>query len=184
MPEDMPGRMPEDMPDRMPGPDRMPEDMSDRMPEDLPVTNPINAMVGITRSKVILFKFCCLDFYCISKADLQVAVAFLPGRIADSHIATVARHLVSAVGSVSERAGLLSSPVARLTGELGETWRDVGVAGFRFRFFISMILIQRAFNLILEGGIPLHDFHFSNFSTIENVLLCCFPAIGDYSNLI
>ena len=48
-PEDMPGRMP----DRMP--DRMPEDMSDRMPEDLPVTKRINVMVGITRSKVIVF---------------------------------------------------------------------------------------------------------------------------------
>jgi hypothetical protein len=33
-------------------PDRMPEDMSDRMPEDLPVRKSINAMVGITRSKV------------------------------------------------------------------------------------------------------------------------------------
>ena len=53
MPEDMPGRMPEDMPDRMP--DRMPKDMSDRMPEDLPVTKRVNAMVGITRSKVIVF---------------------------------------------------------------------------------------------------------------------------------
>ena len=31
----------------------MPEDMSDRMPEDLPVTKRIDAMVGITRSKVI-----------------------------------------------------------------------------------------------------------------------------------
>jgi hypothetical protein len=34
-------------------PDRMPEYLSDRMPEDLPVTKCINAMVGITRSKVI-----------------------------------------------------------------------------------------------------------------------------------
>ena len=47
----MPDRMPEDMPDRMP------EDMSDRMPEDLPVTKCINVMVGITRSKVILYTF-------------------------------------------------------------------------------------------------------------------------------
>jgi hypothetical protein len=51
--EDMPGRMPEDMQDRMPEdlPERMPEDMSDRMP----VTKRINVMVGITRSKVIVF---------------------------------------------------------------------------------------------------------------------------------
>ena len=55
MPEDMPDRMPEDMPDRMPN--RMSEDMSDRMPEDVPVRKCINAMVGITRSKVIVF-FC------------------------------------------------------------------------------------------------------------------------------
>jgi hypothetical protein len=41
--------VPEDMPDRMP------EDTSDRMPEDLPATKRINAMVGITRRKVILF---------------------------------------------------------------------------------------------------------------------------------
>jgi hypothetical protein len=45
--------MPEDMPDRMPN--RMSEDMSDRMPEDLPVRKCINVMVGITRSKVIVF---------------------------------------------------------------------------------------------------------------------------------
>ena len=62
MPEDMPDRMPEDLPDRMPEdmPDRMPnrlsEDMSDRMPEDVPVRTCINVMVGITRSKVILFR--------------------------------------------------------------------------------------------------------------------------------
>jgi len=31
----------------------MPEDMPDRMPDDLPVTECINVMVGITRSKVI-----------------------------------------------------------------------------------------------------------------------------------
>ena len=53
MPEDMPDHMPEDMPDRMSN--RMSEDMSDRMPEDLPVRKCINVMVGITRSKVIVF---------------------------------------------------------------------------------------------------------------------------------
>ena len=71
MPEDMPdrradrmsNRMPEDLPDRMPDrmlediPDRMSEDMPDRMPEDLPDRqnvrwDELNAMVGITRSKV------------------------------------------------------------------------------------------------------------------------------------
>ena len=59
MPEDLPDRMPEDMPDHMPEdmPDHMPEDMPDRMPEDLPVRKCINAMVGITRSKVIWAAF-------------------------------------------------------------------------------------------------------------------------------
>ena len=41
--------MPEDMPDKMPW------DMPDRMPEDLPVTKRIDVMVGITRSKVIIW---------------------------------------------------------------------------------------------------------------------------------
>ena len=53
MPEDLPDKMPEDMPEVML--DSMPEDMSDRMPEDLPVRKCINVMVGITRSKVIVF---------------------------------------------------------------------------------------------------------------------------------
>ena len=65
MPEDMPEHMPEDMSGRMPEdlPDRMPEDMSDRMPEDLPVTKHINAMVGITRSKVSFFVLNVYIFY-------------------------------------------------------------------------------------------------------------------------
>ena len=53
MPEDMPDRMPEDMPEDMS--DRMPEDMPDRMPEDMSVRKCINVMVGITRSKVIIY---------------------------------------------------------------------------------------------------------------------------------
>ena len=57
----MPDRMQEDIPDRMP------EDMSNRMPEDLPVTKCINAMVGITRSKVFFKKtsICSAQFDCV-----------------------------------------------------------------------------------------------------------------------
>ena len=57
MPEDVPDRVPEDMPEHMPEdmPDKMPEDMPDRMPEDMALTKRINVMVGITRSKVIVF---------------------------------------------------------------------------------------------------------------------------------
>jgi hypothetical protein len=53
MPDRMPYRMLEGMPNRMPEdmPSRVPEDM----PEDLPVRTCINVMVGITRSKVILW---------------------------------------------------------------------------------------------------------------------------------
>jgi len=40
----------------------MPDRMPDRMPEDLPVTKCINAMVGITRSKVI-FAIILLDIF-------------------------------------------------------------------------------------------------------------------------
>ena len=43
----------------------MPENMSDRMPEGLPVTNCINVMVGITRSKVIYSLF--WDESCVYK---------------------------------------------------------------------------------------------------------------------
>ena len=38
-------------------PNRMSEDISDRMPEDVPVRLCINVMVGITRSKVIIFPY-------------------------------------------------------------------------------------------------------------------------------
>ena len=69
MPEDLPDRMPEDMPDRMPN--RMSEDMSDRMPEDVPVRTCINVMVGITRSKVILF------FWCLSMFGASSGLFFL-----------------------------------------------------------------------------------------------------------
>ena len=66
----MPDRMSEDMPDRMSDrmsedmPDRMSEDMPDRMSEDMPDRyarqnvrwDELNAVVGITRSKVIFAK--------------------------------------------------------------------------------------------------------------------------------
>ena len=78
MPEDMSDRMPEDMPEDMPDrrpdsmSDRMPEDMPDRMSEDLPVTKRINVMVGITRSKVILF-FAALSILLVGKKYSTVA---------------------------------------------------------------------------------------------------------------
>jgi hypothetical protein len=36
-------------------PDKMPEDMSDKMPEDLPATKRIDVMMGIARSKVVIY---------------------------------------------------------------------------------------------------------------------------------
>jgi hypothetical protein len=55
-----------------------------------------------------------------TKAQLQIAASFLPGRIADAHVSQVARHLVSALSLVSERTGLLGRPAALLTRQLGE----------------------------------------------------------------
>lgn len=58
-----------------------------------------------------------------NKAELQIACAFLPGRIADAHVSLVARHLLSAVGMLSQKIGLVTKPVATLTQELGEPCR-------------------------------------------------------------
>ena len=55
-----------------------------------------------------------------TEAQLQIAVSFLPGRIADSHVSQVARHLTTAMSLVSERTGLIGKPTALLTRELGE----------------------------------------------------------------
>jgi len=76
MPEDLPDRMPEDMPDKVPEclPDRMQEDMSGRMPEDLPVTKCINVMVGITRSKAIVF----FTWFSTSKNGIDMDFWFIP----------------------------------------------------------------------------------------------------------
>ena len=88
MPEHMPGRMPEDMPDSMPEdmPDKLPEDMSDRMPEDFPVTKRIDVMVGITRSKVILFCFANSQTVYIFRCESLLSVkAVLPPEMMDSY---------------------------------------------------------------------------------------------------
>ncbi len=60
----------------------------------------------------------------IAKAQLQIASAFLPGRIAETHVSLIAKHLVHAVGTVSEQTGLISRPVAVLTKKLGEPCRN------------------------------------------------------------
>jgi hypothetical protein len=61
LPEDFSDCMPENMAEYMP--DIMTEDMSDRMPEELPLTRRINVMVGITRSKAIVFGFLLATFF-------------------------------------------------------------------------------------------------------------------------
>ena len=90
MPEDMSEYMPEDTPDRMPEDmsDRMPEDMPDRMPEDLPVRKCINVMVGITRSKVILYAVPSLQVcktslihYVIIIIDIHLSIFILQNNI-------------------------------------------------------------------------------------------------------
>jgi len=82
MPEDMPDHMPEDMPDRMPN--RMSEDMSDRMPEDLPVRKCINVMVGITRSKVIVFLTSLAQLNKVPNAHFTLLI----------HVCSEVRHIV------------------------------------------------------------------------------------------
>lgn len=57
-----------------------------------------------------------------TQADLQVESAFLSGRIAESQVSEIARHLLSAVSSVAQRCKVFSAPVAALTKELGESW--------------------------------------------------------------
>ena len=56
------------------------------------------------------------------EAELQISAAFIPGRIAETHVGQVAKRICSAVGSISKKSGLVSAPVAKLTAELGETW--------------------------------------------------------------
>ena len=60
------------------------------------------------------------DVICWPQAELQIAASFLPGRVADSHVTMIAKHLVSAVSSVAEKIGLVGTPVALLTRQLGE----------------------------------------------------------------
>lgn len=54
-------------------------------------------------------------------AELQLASAFLPGRVASSHIQTVARHLLKLVSSIAAKCSLMADAAAGLTQELGET---------------------------------------------------------------
>ena len=54
-----------------------------------------------------------------AQAELQTQAAFLPGYIAAGHIENVAKHLVSAVALVEQRAGACTSDSAHLTGLLG-----------------------------------------------------------------
>ncbi len=56
-------------------------------------------------------------------AKLQIAAAFLSGRIATSHIQTVASHLLQAVSGLVKSCGLVSAPAADLTAKLGEPTR-------------------------------------------------------------
>ena len=51
---------------------------------------------------------------------IQLACAWLPGRIAGAHVKIVAKHLVSAVAGLARSCGLLSDPASELTAQLGE----------------------------------------------------------------
>ena len=53
-------------------------------------------------------------------AKLQIAAAFLSGRIAGSHIQTVASHLLQAVSGLVKSCAVVSAPAAELTAHLGD----------------------------------------------------------------
>ena len=119
----MADRMPEDMPDRMP------EDMSDRMPEDLPVTKCINAMVGITRSKVFFLhppwswpilccktfdKICCVFVSSVGSCWLRLVCGLCLRHERDWLSSRVGGRWVSAWETSQGPQGLHSSNVAAL----------------------------------------------------------------------
>lgn len=57
-----------------------------------------------------------------NKADLQVATAFLPGRICDTHVTLVAKNVLNTIGHIYGLSGVVPKPVAFLTEKLGESW--------------------------------------------------------------
>lgn len=59
------------------------------------------------------------------EAKLQVAVAFLPGRICESHVSLLAKKLLKTISDVTAAAGVVSRPVAFLTEQLGEPLHSV-----------------------------------------------------------
>ena len=55
-------------------------------------------------------------------AELQIASAFLPGRVAAAHIQTVARHLLQVASSIAVKCSLMADAAGALTQEMGDTW--------------------------------------------------------------
>lgn len=53
--------------------------------------------------------------------ELQLASAWLPGRIAQAHVRVIANHLIKAVASLAKTCGLVSDAAAELTSQLGDT---------------------------------------------------------------
>ena len=136
LPEDMPGRMPEDMPDRMP--DRMPENMSDRMPEDLPVTKCINVMVGITRSKVILWFLMCWSY---------VVNHLNPVLLQSSHPRHLPCHAAPAARDASRRpSNCRAPPVAAARGRAPATGWMMGNIGIDIWYIILYYTCHRIKN--------------------------------------
>ena len=54
------------------------------------------------------------------QAKLQVASAFLSGKICESQISQVAKKLLKVVGQVAASSRVMSKPVAYLTEQMGE----------------------------------------------------------------
>lgn len=51
--------------------------------------------------------------------QLQVASAWLPGRVAAAHVSKIASHLIGAVAGLAKSCGMMSDAAASLTAQLG-----------------------------------------------------------------
>lgn len=63
-------------------------------------------------------------------SDLQVTCAFLPGRIAGSHIQTIARFVLGVASSIATKCQLMKNSAPALTKALGDTWTNNRTHGF------------------------------------------------------
>lgn len=71
--------------------------------------------------------------------QLQLASAWLPGRIAGSHAQVVAKHLIKAVAGLAKSCGLMSDPASELTAQLGDIWWRSVFSHLDFLFVFTLV---------------------------------------------